>query len=255
MKKVLASLFIAVLALALPAAAQMRPKTIVRVFDVKVKSGMDQQFEEGVKKIRAWQKEHNYPLRSLTWSVISGDRGGDYIIPTFAANWKDFDAVEKFGPEMGKEIQADVGPYVESVVGSYWQEQPDLEANPSQVNPTPPNFLSVTTYYVKPGGADGMEDVIKQAKTAIEKTHWPAKIGEWYTLENGGKGSQILHVTWHQDWASFQPPEPSFGKMLSSVYGKEGSEAFFSKFVKSVHTWRTEIFHFRPELSYIPNSQ
>ncbi len=255
MKRTVVCLFVAALAVALPAAAQMRPKTIVRLYDVKVKSGMHQQFEAGVKKIRAWQKEHNYPLRSLTWSVISGERDGEYLIPVFAANWKEFDAAAKFGPEMGKEIQADVGPYQESVVASYWQLQPDLEANPPQVNATPPKFISLTTYYLRPGAGDRLEDVIKQANAAIKKTSWPTKPDEWYTLENGGKGTQLLHVTWHQDWASFQPPDPSFGKMLSNVYGKEGSHALFMKFVKGVKTWRTEILRYRPELSYTPSSQ
>jgi hypothetical protein len=252
MKKCLVFFAIFAFAIVLPAVAQTAPKTIVRVFDVKVKNGAQQQFEEGVKKVRAWQKEHNYPLRSLTWSVISGERTGDYMIPNFAANWKDFDAVDKLGPAMSKEIDTDVGPYVDSVVASYWESQPDLDANPPQAGQTPPEFISVTTYFLKPGGADGIENVIKQAKAAIEKTHWPNKTEEWYMLENGGTGPQFLHIGWRKDWADFAPPEPSFVKMLSSVYGKAGSDALYKEFLKSVHTWRTEIYRYRPELSYIP---
>jgi hypothetical protein len=252
MKKILASLSILVLALALPAAAQMAPKSIARVIEVKVKGGMHQQFEDGMKKLHQWQHEHNYPFASHTWSIITGDRGGHYVIVVGGHDWKDFDEVEKFGPAISKEVDADVAPYVETAVFSYWRELPDLSPNPPQAGQAPPKYISVTTYFLKPGGEDNLEDVIKQAKAAIEKTHWPANPDEWDTLVNGGEGSQIVHVIAHNDWADFQPPEPTFAKMLSSVYGKEGSQALFNKFVKSVRSWRTEIYRFRPELSYKP---
>ncbi len=255
MKRILASLFIGVLAMALPAAAQMAPKTISHVLYVTAKSGMHSQFEAGVKKLRVWQKEHNYPYASQAWVVITGKREGEYVFVTGGRDWKDFDESAKFGEGESKVVAADIAPYVDSVVGSFWRVHPDLSAHPPQAGHTPPQFISVTTYYLQPGGEASVEHLIKQVNEAIKKTQWPAPPNEWYSLVNGGMGSQFAHVTGHQDWASFAPPQPSFEKMLTEAYGKEGSTAIFHKFVKNIKTWRTEIYRYQSELSYTPAMQ
>jgi hypothetical protein len=255
MKKMLVFLSVAAFTLALPAAAQMAPKSVTELIEIKVKEGMNQQFEEGIKKFHQWEHQQNNPFTYHYWSVITGSEGGNYIVATTGHDWKDFDEAEKFGPASGKDLAADVGPYVESAVVSYWEAHQDLSANPPQAGEAPPKFISVTTYFLKPGGFDTLEDIIKQANEAIKKTNWPAKHDEWYTLINGGEGPQLSVVTWHKDWADFQPPEPSFGKMLTNVYGKVGSGALYQKFLKSIRTWKTEICRYRPELSYIPKSQ
>jgi hypothetical protein len=257
MKRILVFLSAVAFALApaLPAAAQMAPRSVTELITVKPKSGMSQQFEEGIKKLRQWQHQQNYPFVQHAWSVITGDQGGEYVFATVGRDWKDFDETEKFGPAISKEINADVAPYTELVVFSFWEAHPDLSANPPQAGEAPPKFISVATYSLKPGGFDTIESVIKQANEAIKKTNWPAKHDEWYTLINGGEGPQLTAVTWHNDWADFQPPEPSFGKMLSNVFGKAGSDALYHQFLKSVRTWRTEICRYRPELSYTPNSK
>ena len=132
---------------------------------------------------------------------------------------------------------------------------PDLSATPPQADQAPSKFISVMTYSLKPGGFDSVENVIKQANAAVKKADWPAKPDAWYTLVNGGEGSQLAHVTARDNWADFQPPEPSFGKMLSNVFGKAGSGALYQRFLKSVRTWRTEIYRYRPDLSYIAPSE
>ena len=251
MKRIVVSLFIFVLALALPAAAQLAPKSVSRGIDVKVKDGMGQQFEEGLKKFRQWQQQQNYPFTEHAWSIITGERGGHYVFVTGGHDWKDFDETEKFGPGSWKEIQADFAPYVASAVFSFWQAHPSL-GSPPQPGEAPPKFLTFVTYSLKVGAEDDFEDVIKQAGAAIEKTHWPGGHAGWYSLLNGGEGPQWVLVIGHKSWADFQPPETPFGKMLSSVYGKEGAEALGKKFAKSVRSVHTEILRSRPELGYTP---
>ena len=142
MKKFLVSLSIAALAMALPAAAQMAPKSVARVIDVKVKNGMNQQFEEGVKKFRQWEQQQNYPFTEFAWSIMTGDRSGHYLFATIGHDWKDFDETEKFGPGASKVIQADVAPYVESAVYSFWEAHPDL-SSPSQTGQAQPKCMTV----------------------------------------------------------------------------------------------------------------
>ena len=254
MKKALVSLSIAVLALALPAAAQMAPKSVVQAIDVKVKGDMQPQFEAGVKKLRAWQKEHNYPFTSYAWQIITGPRSGMYVFVSAGHDWKDFDQAEKLGQGSSQIVQEDIVPNTESADFSFWQAHPDM-GSPAQTSQAPPKFMTVVHYSVKLGAGDDFQDVIKEVGDAIEKTHWPGGHAAWYSLINGGEEGQWVLTIGHKDWADFQPPETPMGKMLSGVYGKEGSEALFRKFAKSVLSQRSEIFRYRPELSYMPNSQ
>ena len=60
MKKALVSLSLLALAVALPAGAQMPAKSLVRIYNIKVKPGMAPQWEAGTKKLNEWSHEHNY---------------------------------------------------------------------------------------------------------------------------------------------------------------------------------------------------
>jgi hypothetical protein len=254
MKRILVSLSVAAMALALPAAAQMAPKSVVQAVDVKVKSGMQQQFEAGVKKLRAWQKENKYPFASYAWQVITGDRGGTYVFVSDGHDWKDFDEAEKLGQGSSKIVQEDIVPNIESAVFAFWQAHPKM-SSPPMAGQEPPKFMTVVHYSVKLGHGDDFRDVIKQVNDAIEKTHWPGGHAEWYSLINGGEAGQWVVTIGHKNWADFKPAEPPFDKMLSGVYGKVGLEAIGRKFDKSVLSERTEILRYHPELGYTPSSQ
>lgn len=255
MRKVLVSLCFAALAIALPAGAQMPAKSLTRMVIIKVKQGMAPQFEAGLKKFHQWEKQQNIPFTFHAWSIISGPRTLQYAIGTNGHDWKDFDALTKFDATAQEQIQADMGSTVESVKISFWLYRKDLSGRALDVNQAPPAFAEVTTYFLKTGIDTGVTDAIKAANAAIQKSHWPGKPSGWFSLVNGGDGPELVIVTGHENWADFQPPETSFVKMLSEVYGEEGSTALGKKFFRGIRTWRSEIWRFRPDLSYSPASQ
>jgi hypothetical protein len=255
MRKALVFLSFLALAAALPAGAQMPPKSLTRIVIIKVKPGMGPQFEAGLKKFHQWEEQQNVSFTFHTWSIISGPRTLQYAISTSGHDWKDFDALTKLGPAAQEQIQADMGAYVESVEISFWLYREDLSGHaldPSQPRPT---FIEVTTYFLKPGGGTGVTDAIKAAGAAIQKSHWPGKPSGWYSLVNGGNGPTMAIVTGHPNWADFQPPETSFIKMLTEVYGKDGATALGKKFFSGLRSWRSEIWRSRPDLGYTPSSQ
>ena len=59
MKKLVVFLSFLALAVAVPAAAQMQPKSLTRMVMIKVKPGMGPQFEVGLKKFHLWEKQQN----------------------------------------------------------------------------------------------------------------------------------------------------------------------------------------------------
>jgi hypothetical protein len=146
-------------------------------------------------------------------------------------------------------------PYTESVRTSYWTYREDLNGHPENAGQAQPAFLSVTTFFLKIGGEQNVEDAIKAAGAAAQKAHWQGKPSEWYTLVNGGYEGQLALVTGHENWADFQPPAKTFFDMLSDVLGKEGLAALGKKFNSGLRAVRSEIWVYRPDLSYIAASQ
>jgi hypothetical protein len=255
MRKVFVALGFIALAIALPAGAQMAPKSLNRVIVVKTKPSMSAQWEAGVKKLNDWARQHNLLLANQCWEIISGPRTGQYAITSPGHDWKDFDAAEKASQGVRAQILADVDPYTESHLTSFWEYREDLSGHAFDTSQSPPAFVEVATYFLKPGGGQAVTDAIKAANAAIEKSHWPGKPSGWWSLLNGGDGPQMALVTGRENWADFQPPEPNFIKMLSDVYGQEGAAALGKKFFSGLRSWRSEIWRSRPDLSYIPASQ
>lgn len=254
MRKVLVFLSFLALVVALPAGAQTQHNVVARVYDITVKPGMSPQWEAGVKKLNQWAHQHNLPLTYYYWNVISGPKTGEYVIGTFDHAWKDFDEDSSLGPAIGKEIQADMGPYTQSVEARYWVYRTDLTGHPENPGQTPTKFTSITTYVIKPVDSAGMVDAIKKANAAIQKSHWPGKPASWFALVNGGEEPTFLLAVNLKNWADFQPPATSFGQMLNNVYGKEGAAAIGKEVGNALMSMQTEILRYRPDLSYIANS-
>ena len=255
MKKVSVFLSFLVLAVALPAGAQMAPKSLSRLIVVKTKPSMSVQWEEGVKKLNEWAHQHNLPLANHCWSIVSGPRTGQYAIASPGHDWKDFDASEKASQGVMEQIMADVDPYTESHLTSFWTYQEDLSGHAFDTSQAPAAFVEVTTFFLKPGGEQAITEVIKAVGAAIQKSHWPGKPASWWSLVNGGFGGQLALVIGHENWADFQPPDPDLFKMLTEVYGQDGAAALGKKFNSSLQSSRSEIWRSRPDLSYIPASQ
>ena len=256
MRKVGVFLSIIALAIALPASAQMAPKSMGQIYVIKTKPSMSAQWEAGFKKLIDWSKQQNRPATYYCWSILTGPRTGEYVLGTFGHDWKDFDAINTPNPDAGKIIQEDMAPYTESVRRSFWAYRGDLSGPPANAGQTPTAFSAVITFFFKQGTDMGsISDTIKQVRAAMKKSQWPGNPGSWYSLVNGGFEPTMAVVLGHPNWADFQPPDPSLGKMLGEVYGQEGAGAIFNKFYGSMRAVRSEIWAYRPELSYIAASQ
>jgi hypothetical protein len=255
MRKVSVFLSFLALAVALPAGAQMPAKSLNRIIVVKTKPSMSAQWEEGLKKLIEWSHQHNLPLANHCWSIVSGPRTGQYAFASPGHDWKDFDTAEKASQGVLDQIRADLDPYTESHLTSYWVYREDLSGHAIDTSQSPPAFVEVITFFLKPGGEGQVEDVIKAGNAAAQKSNWHGKPAGWWSLVNGGFGGQLTLVMGRENWADFQPPDPDFFKMLNEVYGKEGAAALGKKFNSSLRTVRSEIWRYRPDLSYIPASQ
>jgi hypothetical protein len=255
MRRRIVSLAVLLLAAVVSVWGQSQPKTLARIYTIKVKAGEGQQWEAGLKRFHVWAHQHNLEGNTYTWSVITGSGEGEYIIGQFGHSWADFATMQKHSAEVGvgKELQETVAPYIESVVTSYYNFLPDLSITPPDPGKPPTPLSSVTVFTLKPGGVGPVVAAIKQADEAINKTHWGGhnNPGGWYVLVNGGEGPEIVLTNGMQDLAGMQPPATSFEAMLESVYGKVGAAALMHSFNRQVRSIRTELIAYRPDLSYI----
>jgi hypothetical protein len=254
MRRTIVSLAVFMLAAVMTVWGQSQPKTVARVYTIKVKPGEGQQWEAGVKRYLAWEHQHNVPVNTYAWEVVDGPNEGEYVIGQFGHAWKDFDAMQEQGAKagVGKEIQATVAPYTESVETSYYNFRPDLSIHPPDPNKPPTALSSVTFFTLKPGGMGPVVSAIKQADEAIKKSHWGGDTtGGWYELVNGGEGPQIVLSNGLENMAGMQPPSPSLGAMLASVYGKQKADGLMRSFDAQIRYIRTELIAYRPDLSYI----
>ena len=149
MKKLLVFLSFLVLAVAVPAVAQIQPQSLTRMVTIQVKPGVDSQFEEGLKKFHQWEKQQSVAFTFHVWSIVSGPRTLQYSIGTSGHDWKDFDALEKLGPAAQEQIQADIGAYFESVKTSFWSYREDLSGHAFDTSQSPPALAEVTTFFLK----------------------------------------------------------------------------------------------------------
>jgi hypothetical protein len=235
------------LALATPLAAQQAPQGRVgRVYGVRVKAGMTQQFEAGLKKHAAW---HRAQKDTWTWEVWEGETGpatGQYVIGTFGHGWEDFDKPPVDPQADGADFNANVAPAVESVEGVIVVSLPEV----SQWTATaPPKLIEVITLELHSGAEDEFLLAVRKTTEAIQKTKW-APAWEWNVLASGGSHPTFYLVIPHDTWASMAPPEKSFKKMLEEGLGADEAAMVDKIFSKTIKAERSELLRYRADLAY-----
>lgn len=240
---------VSLLLLALPLATQEQPGTVARVFFVKPKAGMVQQFEEALKRHQNWHRQQNDTWDWDTWQIESGERFGQYVIGTFGHSWEDFDAKAEFAVADRADALANHGQFAESVNSGFYLFRADVSRPPE--GEWPDALAWVVYVHLNIGREAEFNYQMKRVTEAINKTSWPRRY-LWFELISGGEHPTLVRVHLYSNWAGFKPPEKSFPAMLEEAYGRQGAEAHLDLDRKAVHCVRTEIMRYRPDLSYFP---
>lgn len=248
-----------VLMLALPAATQEQESNIAFVAWVKVKPGMEKQFEAGRKQHAQWHRQQNDSTSWAVWQIISGKDTGMYGIGTFGHKWEDFDnpTVDEAADDANR--QQTTGPYVESAEVQYWAflpkvSRPSPGARPEGLGPDAPSMSAVVIFHVHYGKAEEFNHLIGKFHGAIEKTKWPVHYA-WYALVNGGEQPTYALVLPRKNWAAFKPEEKPFPAMLEEAFGRQEAQGLLERFGKVVRKEISYISKNRPDLSYFAASR
>lgn len=231
---------------ALAAAAQQAPPgPVARVYVMKVKPGMEKQFEAGRRRHVAWHQKQKDTWGWYAGQIVAGEREGQYVFGTFGHQWADFDLPAAFEAGDDADFNATMAPYIESSSNAFYLFLPALSRPAAAEAP----FYDLTYYEVEFGALADFQAALEKVHEAIGKTNW-VEAYEFYGLYLGGEHPTFVQVVPRQNWAAFAPPAVPFARMLEQAFGREDAAAIQRGMAKSVRRVRSEVVRTRPELGY-----
>jgi hypothetical protein len=209
---------------------------------------MTAQYEEGRSKHMAWHKSQNDSWSWATWEVVTGEDTGSYLVSTCGHPWKDFDSREKFNVADSANANSTMGASMAAETMSYYTLRPELSA--AYKPGTPPPYLSVIFFHLKPEGVTDFRNAVKQVNEAYTKTNTPRSTSYWYTLANGGRGPEMVLVQERNSMGEMAGTTPkTLDEIMKDAYGDEGA-TILGTLRKAYYGTESQLLHYRPDLSY-----
>lgn len=242
----LLSLAVLYLATNLAVAQSAPPEMVCEVHVNRVKPGMTAQYEEGRAKHMAWHKSQNDSWSWNTWEITTGEDTGSYLVASCGHTWKDFDSRDKFNVADGANANATMGASMAGETMAYYTLRSELSATPKPGQQ--PTYLSVIFFQLKPEGFTDFTNGVKQVNEAFTKTKTPRLTSYWYSLANGGTGPEMVLVQERNSMADMAGTTPkTLDEIMKEAYGDETA---LTSLRKAYYRSRSELLHYRSDLSY-----
>jgi hypothetical protein len=250
MRKPILVLFIVCLTAALAVAQAPPPASVCEVHINKVKPGMAAQYEQGRAKHMAWHKAQNDKWSWEVWDITTGENTGNYLVASCGHDWKDFDTRDKFNVADGADATASMGPYLAGSTMAYYVLRSDLTVA-HKMGATPPPYLSVIYFHLKPEGVLDFADGVKKVNAAFAKTNTPSTVQDWYSLANGGHGPELVLVQERNNIGEMAgTTAKTLDAIMQEAYGDQGA-TIMGGLRKAYWSTTSELLHFRADLSYL----
>lgn len=237
--------------LAFSAAAQNQPASVDALEFQTPKNGMVKQYEDGRKQKVEWHKQQKDTQGLFVFQILTGERTGTYMVARFGQHWADFDKPSVPDADDLAQYQKLVGSSVESLVTSYWEDMPKW-SNPTP-GMAPGKYVEVITFHIRYGHGDDFRSAVQRVADARQKMNSPAHY-EWHRLVNGGPGGTFAITYDHANFASFEddPAVKPLRDDLRAAFGEQEAMSVIERLNSAIESTSSELFQFRPDLSYIP---
>jgi hypothetical protein len=235
------------LTLTLLAAAALLPAqqpAIRNVVRVHVKPDRAGDFQAAVKDYNAALKKAGWDKASYWWSSLTGTN--EFHLVRNFSKYGDMDAP---GPtatnaDLARAF-ARIQSCTEGTETTVMEVLPDLSL-PRQ--PEPPPVILVTRVRVFPGKATEYENLLKEeylpaVRKAGVKSYSVARV------RSGGSGNDFYTSVGLKSWADLDEQSP-----VRKAMGAEAYQRFIAKRSALIVETETQMFRYRPELSYMPGS-
>lgn len=247
-----ASLAVIVAAAALAAAREVDAQGIARVYVMTPAPGQQQAFEKALTAHAQWRKQAGDPWSWSVYQVVDGEDLGSFLVRSGGHTWADLDAYDAgFGQRGDARFNADVGPLLAHISSSITQEDTSLVRMPD--SPDGYTLVQVTRYHVKPEKSQAFHALVGKIHRAIVDSDWPVHYAFVNTV-SGADGQDVIMAGFHDGWADFAEPDPSFDQMLARKYGEEAAGKMMHTFGDAVWGWDSMTLRLRPEMSVMHES-
>lgn len=237
---------------ALAAAREVRAQNIARTYVMTPAPGQSQAFEKALTAHARWRAQAGDPWNWAVYQVVDGENLGSFVVRSGGHTWADLDAYDAgFGQQGDARFNADVGPLLAHISSSITQEDTTLARMPE--GPEGYNLVHVTHYHVKPEQGQAFHALLGKIHKAIVDSDWPVHYAFANTV-SGADGQSVIMAGFHDSWADFAEPDPSFDRMLADAYGQEEAGKMMQAFGDAVWGWDSMTLRFRPDMSVMHES-
>lgn len=190
------------------------------------KPGEMEALESAMKKHLTHRKELEDPRDWGIYSPVLGSELNMIAVRAGGFTWQDMDSYREWSkqkqPDKHWQEHADkhIASYehhmsVLDTKNSHWPEDVDYR------------YVGVTSFVIKPGHRNGVEEDIKTFADAAKAQNWPYN---WsFSEEVGGRGNLMIAIP-YKNWAAMAPPETKFAEMLAKhLGGEDKAKAVFER--------------------------
>lgn len=214
------------------------------LYAYEIDRGEGEAFEAGYKAHLDWHRGRNDRLVWYGWYVVAGARVGAFVDGTFGADFADVDARPAL-KEDGAHFTEHVAPYASPTRYAVYELWGGPSTAPTLEDRDPSRYLDAYFLEVAPAEAAAFEKRL----ASLPKSNAPLA---WYRAGPGAPAPGYMLLAPRRDWASFAGRGVSFGDLIRAAYNAD--EADVAALARSIGKIDSEIWAYRPDLSYIPTS-
>lgn len=232
------------LALAATGTTQAQAQDLARVYTMTPNPGTG--FELALQKHVRDRMEMGDPWNWGIYQVVNGANLGDYLVRSGDHAWADLDAYEEgFAARIGNRFQTEVGPTVMRMSNQITRTDTERSRIPESFDGI--QLYELIHFHVKPGKLRQLDEAMSKYHQAIRETDWPGRYAYIHLVN--GDGPQRTIVVFHENWASFEPLEPSLEEIMAQVHGEREAKRIGEQFDEALASVVTSVIRYRPDLS------
>lgn len=238
---------------ALSAYAQETPGTgnVGRMYFSKPMSGHVNEYIAGTKQHNEFHRSKGDPWTWNTWEIVSGPESGQYVIGSFWHQWSDFDNPPLAISEDTADYLETIAPHEASWRGEHVVYMPDHSYPPEDMGIRP--LYVVIRVKVKPGMAEAYLNAVKKIPEAARKAQVSWRYTFWRIADGGSNPSFYISLPF-SNWGERGRQGNPFEEILAKAYGRGEAHSIIHAFSKAVAHETSMVFEYRPDLSYVPET-